>query len=184
MTSVRKDDIFLRPGDFYFGSGNRHVRTLLGTCVAIAIWHPGKRVGGMCHFLLPTRWHSAVSAGAAAGFYADEVMGLFADALASSKTRSRDYVVKLFGGGNMFPNQHSSWPCDGKGCRDPFRKACPNIGCRNISAARGLLAAHDYAVDSEHVGGSGSRHILFNLGNGVVWVRCGAAMAPLAGVGT
>jgi chemotaxis protein CheD len=31
------------------------IRTVLGSCVSITLWHPVKRVGGMCHFLLPTR---------------------------------------------------------------------------------------------------------------------------------
>jgi hypothetical protein len=31
------------------------LRTLLGSCVAITLWHPTRRIGGMCHFLLPER---------------------------------------------------------------------------------------------------------------------------------
>jgi chemotaxis receptor (MCP) glutamine deamidase CheD len=78
MTRLPKADILLHAGDFHFGSGKIRIRTLLGTCVAIAIWHPTRRIGGMCHFLLPTRRRSESTEGAAAGFYADEVMGLFA----------------------------------------------------------------------------------------------------------
>jgi chemotaxis protein CheD len=184
MTAQRNGDIFLQAGDFYFGAGSRRLRTVLGTCVAIAMWHPVKRVGGLCHFLLPARCRAAGAGGAAAGFYADEVMQLFADAVASWKTRSMEYVVKVSGGGNMFPNQQPLLPCRGTVCTALSRTVCPNVGCRNISAAHRLLAAHGYTISSEHVGGLGSRHVLFNLGTGDVLVRRGAAMTPLAGVGT
>jgi hypothetical protein len=46
-------DIFLQPGEFYFGDHETRIRTLLGSCVAITMWHPRLRIGGMCHYLLP-----------------------------------------------------------------------------------------------------------------------------------
>lgn len=179
MTSARSGDVSLRAGDFYFGSGNRRVRTLLGTCVAITIWHPARRLGGMCHFLLPTRWRSESRAGSAPGLYADEAMALFADALAASHTQAREYVVKLFGGGNMFPCQLQVSACRKKVCTDSLRRECSNIGCRNVIAARQLLTHNGYAVPSEHIGGHGSRQIVFNLGTGDVWVRRGPAMTQV-----
>jgi chemotaxis protein CheD len=179
VTSARKGDIFLNAGDFYFGSGNLRIRTLLGTCVAITIWHPARRLGGMCHFLLPTRFRSESGAGATPGFYADEVMELFAVALAASHTRAVEYVVKLFGGGNMFPCQLQASACRKTACTERLREQCSNLGCRNITAARRLLAANSYAVAAEHAGGHGSRQIVFNLGSGDVWVRRGAAMTQV-----
>jgi chemotaxis protein CheD len=48
-------DIFLRPGDCYFGGQNTSIRTVLGSCVSMTFWHPQLRVGGMCHYMLPKR---------------------------------------------------------------------------------------------------------------------------------
>lgn len=48
-------DIFLQPGEFYFGDRETRLRTILGSCVAITLWHPRLRIGGMCHYLLPMR---------------------------------------------------------------------------------------------------------------------------------
>ncbi|MBL8511280.1 MAG: chemotaxis protein CheD, partial [Betaproteobacteria bacterium] len=48
-------DIFLQPGEFYFGDADTRIRTLLGSCVSITMWHPTRRIGGMCHYMLPTR---------------------------------------------------------------------------------------------------------------------------------
>lgn len=41
-------EIFLQPKDFYFGDENARLRTLLGSCVSITMWHPTKLIGDMC----------------------------------------------------------------------------------------------------------------------------------------
>jgi chemotaxis protein CheD len=152
------------------------VHTLLGTCVSIALWHPLKRLGGMCHFLLPTRGLNAVDP-AQPGLYADEVMTLFADAVRGTQSLPRDFVVKIAGGGNMFPDQVTDADCREGGCTDGRRAVCPSVGCRNVGAARRLLQAEGYVIASQHVGGHGSRQVVFDLWSGEVWVKRGAAMA-------
>ena len=166
--------LHLCAGDFHFGGGNVRVHTLLGTCVAITLWHPLRRVGGICHYLLPRRGPGA--ADASAGFYATEVMALFAEALRASQTAASAYVVKVFGGGHMFPDQLTDSDCRGEACTDRRRASCMSIGCQNISAAHDLLEAGGYAISSENVGGHGSRSLIFDLDDGTLWVSRGAAM--------
>ena len=48
-------DIYLFPGDIYWGDSQTRIITILGSCVSITLWHPQRREGGMCHFLLPSR---------------------------------------------------------------------------------------------------------------------------------
>ena len=48
-------DVLLGPGDLYFGDRHTRIRTLLGSCVAITLWHPVALIGGMCHYMMPTR---------------------------------------------------------------------------------------------------------------------------------
>ena len=42
-------DVFLQPGDIHFGGADTRIRTVLGTCVAISLWHPVRQIGGMSH---------------------------------------------------------------------------------------------------------------------------------------
>jgi chemotaxis protein CheD len=176
-----KEQVFLRAGDFYFGAGDVRVKTLLGTCVAICMWHPSKRIGGMCHFLLPTRGKLQSATHTGAGFYGDEVLTLFTDALARHLTHPDEYQVKVFGGGNMFPGRGScgaqQW------CSDGQREACPNVGCYNVLSAHRLLAAAGFPITTEDVGGHGSRNVIFDLDDGNVWVSRGAVMKPALGAG-
>jgi chemotaxis protein CheD len=170
-------DVFLPSGQFHFGGGNVRVLTLLGTCVAISIWHPVKRIGGMCHFLLPARRLNTAVDESMPGLYAEDVMELFAGALRATNTLPHEYIVKLAGGGNMFPDQLTPSACRDGGCTDARRSGCQSIGCKNIGVARTLLGGAGFAIASENVGGHGSRQVIFELWSGEVWVRRGAAMS-------
>lgn len=168
-------EVFLRTGAFYFGGGHTRVRTLLGSCVAITAWHPTLRIGGMCHYLLPSapdrKPHSDMP-----GMYADGALQLFAQEIARTHTSPGDYVVKVFGGGNMF----SSPPrpsCLGAACTASARHNCRNVPCKNVETGRALLRASGFSIASEHVGGGGSRQIVFELWTGDVWLRRGPEMA-------
>lgn len=130
------------------------MHTLLGSCVAITVWHPKLRIGGMCHYMLPTRGKISTNDD---GRYADEVMTLFMREIALHKTKSQEYQVKLFGGGNMFP-QHK-------------KIAAVDVSRRNIEAGRTLLQQYGFSVQAENVGGDGHRKVLFEVWSGNVWVK-------------
>ncbi len=93
-------DIFLQPGELYFGDSDTCIRTVLGSCVSLTFWHP-----------------------------------------------------KLLGGGNMFPKLSA-----GK----------YHIGLNNIRMARKLVAQHGFNCMSEHLGGTGHRHVIFDIESGNV----------------
>lgn len=156
---ARVMEIFLQPGEFYFGDENTRIRTLLGSCVAITLWHPARRIGGMCHFMLPTR--VGEPADALDGRYADEAIQLFQREIRSQRTAVRDYQVKLFGGGHMFQVPPR--------CADQMR--CSNVACRNVLAARALLKDQRLHVAAEHVGQRGHRNVIFDVWSGDVWLR-------------
>jgi chemotaxis protein CheD len=152
-------DIFLQPGDFYFGDADTRIRTLLGSCVALTFWHPRLRVGGMCHYMLPTRGgghhhHDAELDGR----YADEAMALFLREFRRLGTQPREYQVKMFGGGNMFPCHRRAG-------------AHSDVSTRNIQAGRHLLHSHGLVARAEHVGGHGHRQVIMDIASGDVWMR-------------
>ena len=150
-------EIFLQPGEFYFGENNTRIRTLLGSCVAVTLWHPGRHIGGMCHYMLPER----PSSGAGApldGRYADEAIQLFLRELRASRTRPAEYQEKLFGGGNMFAGS------------PPARRPL-NISVRNVEVGRHLIRQHGFRLAAEDLGGKVHRNVMLDLWNGDVWVR-------------
>jgi chemotaxis protein CheD len=47
------ESVYLHPGQIYTDAHAAYVTTVLGSCVAVCLWDPVARVGGMNHFLLP-----------------------------------------------------------------------------------------------------------------------------------
>lgn len=148
-------DIFLQPGEVYFGDRGTRIRTVLGSCVSITFWHPRLLLGGMCHYMLPGR--SGDAAGQRDGRYADEALDLLIEEMRAAGTQPRDYEAKIFGGGRMF-----SFAAGG-GALD--------IGNRNIEVGRLLLRRHGLEPASQHLAGVGHRSIVFDVASGDVWVR-------------
>ncbi|MEW5903323.1 MAG: chemotaxis protein CheD [Pseudomonadota bacterium] len=164
-------EIFLQPGDFYFGDRDTRIRTLLGSCVSITLWHPHKKIGGMCHYMLPTRGDKR---GAALdGRYADEAMAMFMREVRAANTQPAEYQVKLFGAGNMFPLQghHGCARCSPEVAYSKPEGACPRVHCRNRQVAYHLVQQHGFTIHAEHLGGDGHRQLLFDIWSGYAWMR-------------
>lgn len=147
-------DITLQPGDFYFGSSATRIKTLLGSCVSVTMWHPRLLIGGMCHYMLPSR---TIRTGPLQGKYADEAFELFAREARRHQTKLSDYHIKLFGAGHMFPEYITGSGTD----------VCE----KNIEAAHDFLTRENLKLTSEDVGSMGHRTIIFDIWNGNVWVR-------------
>lgn len=151
-------EIFLQPGDLYFGDRNTRIRTVLGSCVSLTFWHPELLVGGMCHYMLPNRSceQRKISALALDGRYADEAIEMLIREINAIGAPHRDYKVKLFGGGNMFPDRSSP---------------VSHVGIKNVETARRLVTRHGFNCVAEHLGGYGHRNVIFDVWNGDVWVK-------------
>ena len=156
-------DIFLRPGDYYVAGEGFQLRTTLGSCVSIALWHPPSRTGALSHFLLPTRGPSAHKRTLDAR-YGDEALQLMLDELGLLGVPPAQCQAKIFGGGNMFPEQS--------------RERTTSVGQRNGEAALDLLRAHRIPVVSTSLFGVGHRQIIFNVNNGDVWANQVAPKRP------
>lgn len=149
-------EYFLEPGDFHFTDDpDTRFRTLLGSCVAMSMWHPKRRLGGMSHYLLPTRGERRKAP--FDGRYADEAYFLFLREAIRHNTDPADYEIKLFGGGDMFAELN-------------HRRAA-EIGRMNIEASLELLKGFGLKPKARHVGGIGHRVVMLDLWDGSVWVK-------------
>jgi chemotaxis protein CheD len=179
---VQPIDIFLQQGEVYFGGADTRIRTILGSCVAVTAWHPELHIGGMCHYILPSRRarsaalhyraedipiHFASRRARALdldGKYADEALELMFSEMHRNGARPREFQIKLFGGGNMFPHAH------------PAREQ--HVGLKNVEAGRELLARHGLKPSAQHLGGIGHRNLIFEIWNGHVWMKHETVRTP------
>ena len=160
VSALAETDVNLAPGEFYFGEGYTRIHTLLGSCVAITMWHPLKHIGGMCHYLLPSRGLNQKSI---QGCYADEAIDLFLLAIKEAHTRPHEYEVKLFGGGNMFDSLR-------------HKVGSVNVSRDNIISGHNLVKKNGFSsIKATDVGGTQHRKIYLELWNGDVWVQRGSS---------
>ncbi|TGN18801.1 chemotaxis protein [Leptospira idonii] len=158
-------DRFLNPGEFYFGGPDLRLKTLLGSCVSIVLWHPTKFIGGMCHYLLTTRGDKKTESFSPDGKYGDEAFCLFMDAIRNANTKPTEYEAKIFGGADMFSREEKSI------AGSHLETKAKLIGLRNVEFAKIKLKENSIKIVSENTGGSSSRKIFFTLWDGEVWLE-------------
>jgi chemotaxis protein CheD len=163
-------DIFLLPGALAFGGPNLRIRTLLGSCVSVVVWHPKLHLGGMCHFLLSARY--PVSADAVLdGRYASDALHMLLLQMSQSVANVSEFSAHICGGANCFSEiaERSAQPFD--------------IGRRNIQTAETWVAEHRLGLLQKQVGGEMYRHVAFDNSTGLLTVRQGTqAEAQMSGV--
>jgi chemotaxis protein CheD len=151
MTTLR-----VKVADFAVGrNGDTVIATVgLGSCVAIALYDPATRVGGLAHVLLPSetmardRSNRAKFPSAAVPLLLTAMKGLGAN---------NGVNARLIGGASMFA---SLLPTGGV-----------NIGERNVAASRAALAAAGVPVLAEDVGGDYGRSVYLHLVDGRIEVH-------------
>ncbi len=124
--------------------------TVLGSCVAVCLYDPARRIGGMNHFLLPFGPDSSTGKPVRYGIFAMEML---INALMKEGASKGRLQAKLFGGAQITA-----------GLRD--------IGKANADFARDFLRTEGIPSLSESLGGPNARRIAF-------WPASGAARVML-----
>lgn len=155
------DHLVLMPGQMHFGATAASVRTLLGSCVAVTLWHPTKRIGGMCHYLLPTR--NRRTGDTSDGRYGDEALEAMVHLLRKAGTEPSDYHAHLYGGADTMP--------DGAGLKF-------NVGERNIEQGFSLVDRYGFQIQGVDVGEDVPRSVHLVLATGAVDMRRSMGKAP------
>ncbi|TGN08537.1 chemotaxis protein [Leptospira ilyithenensis] len=157
-------DIFLSPGDFHFGGPNLRLRTILGSCVSIILWHPVKLLGGMSHYLLPGR-NNPNNAQNLEGKYGEEAFYLFLEKIKLTQLPISEFKAKIFGGSDMFSREEENLTLVSN-----FLNA-KLVGQKNINFAKQILSDNSIPIISENTGGSKARKIFFTVWDGEVWLE-------------
>lgn len=146
----------LLAGQFWFGNSASAVKTLLGSCVAITLWHPKRHIGGMCHYLLPQRARAIGQP--LDGRFGDEALELLVSALRRAGTQPQEYEAHLYGGADTMPGHVAV----------KF-----NVGERNIEQGWSLIDKYGFALQGIDVGDHVPRHVQLTLATGEVRMRRG-----------
>lgn len=157
-------EIFLQSGDLYWSDRDTRIRTVLGSCIAISLWHPVLKIGGLSHCLLPEpRNQNQIPPGSPNakgnnqldGRYVKDAVEFFKHEVAKSMTKPSDFRVQLFGGSGFVE----------------VKSEYLDIGKRNTEAAYRYLEAAGFRIESNDTGGRESRFLVYNLWDGEISVK-------------
>lgn len=139
---------FLYPAELYVSKVPFQINTILGSCIAVCLFDPVTRIGGINHFMLPL-WNGQ---GLASPKYGNIAIEKLIDKMLSLGCQKNNLKAKIFGGGEVIETQIVKF----------------NIGVRNIEIARQILDEKKIPIISSSVGGKLGRKIEFLTATGEV----------------
>jgi chemotaxis protein CheD len=143
-------------GQWAVAAAPAKIRTLLGSCVGLALYDRVARLGGLAHIVLPD------SRGAAdhPGKFADTAIpAMIAEIERQLQIKARGRLVaKVVGGACMFATA---------GTQNPAM----NIGQLNQEAVERILGELRIPIVGRDLGGGSGRHLTFDTSSGIVAIR-------------
>lgn len=128
--------------------------TILGSCIAICLWDPTKKVGSLAHALLPSKTYSTSRYNPKK--YVDQLIPLQLAELQKMGVYKKNLVAKVVGGANMFA---------------PLIPDTENhVGKKNARKAIQMLDHLHIPIKAKDTGNFFGRKIYFDLGTGKVSV--------------
>jgi len=130
--------------------------TFVGSCVALCLFEPNKKVGGLAHIMLPETCGNATSQ-TTNGKYADQAIDYLLDTMQQRGAKLNKIKAKIAGGAQIFKTE------TGNGLF--------TIGERNIESIKKILGKHGIQILGEDIGKTYGRWIKFDPQNGIVDVK-------------
>lgn len=127
----------------------------LGSCIAVCVYDPTSKIGGMIHYQLPDSKIDPQRAAEKPLMFADTGMKMLLNKMLKLGAIKKRMQIKISGGAAM-----NTGP---KGF---------DVGKRNYLAIRKILWKQGMFIDAEDVGGTSPRNMYLNIEDGTVTVRC------------
>jgi len=153
--ALGRANIYLQPGQLHVADRPATITTILASCIAVCLFDPRRRIGGMNHFLLP---HALTNDGSPAARFGSSATQLLIDQLLAMGTRPRDLQAKVFGGASVIHAVAAN--------RDGIL-----LGEANARCAFDLLAQAQIPVVASDVGGKRGRKIIFRTDDGAALMK-------------
>lgn len=135
----------------------------LGSCIAVAVYDPAAKVGGLLHYMLPDSTLDAAKAKETPAMFADTGIPLLFKSCYKLGADKKRMVVKVAGGASILDESNF------------FR-----IGQKNIMAMRKLFWSNNVLIDAEDTGENFNRTVRIDLGTGKFYIkRAGGQMEEL-----
>jgi chemotaxis protein CheD len=165
VTHFEQEVVTIHPGEFFATRDETIISTVLGSCIAVALYDPVSQAGGLNHFMLPGEMEPDDLTRDPNAKYGMWAMELLVNELMKLGVRRGDIKAKVFGGGAVLRF------LDGSVSRIPQS---------NIDFAFEYLEKEGIPILASDVGGREPRKVfLFPRTGKVLLKRIGGSLANL-----
>ena len=141
---------YLFPGTIFVHKEQHLVTTVLGSCVAVCIWHPKAEIGGINHYLLPL-WNGE---GLPTPKYGNIAISRLIEKVRRTAGEG-ELIAKVFGGASMWSRAEGALA----------------VGERNVELAFSVLEEEKIKIVGQDVWGEMGRKVIFDTKTGSVLMR-------------
>jgi chemotaxis protein CheD len=127
------------------------LRTLLGSCLGVALWDRKLKIGALAHIVLPYSNGPSPLPGKFADTAVPEMVRLMEELARGERLAP---TARIAGGANMFPSASSA-----------------TVGERNIRAVEAILNRLGIPILGRHLGGEQGRRMLLDVASGSVTIE-------------
>lgn len=153
MSDVKKT-LSVGIGDIKIAKAPAVISTYLGSCVAVCLYSPPHKAGGLIHLMLPRASLTKEGHILKKEKYADTgIPELLHQLKTVFKLEKEDFIAKIFGGANILRNVNRQ------------------IGNENVEAARDILRGLNIRIVVCQTGGDKGYKVEFDLNTGKVLSR-------------
>jgi two-component system chemotaxis response regulator CheB len=138
-------NLYLFPGKIILSLEPAHITTILGSCVAVAIYDPATKMGGLIHYLLDQPGGGDTPSPRYGNYALPALLKMMSDHGANMKRLQ----AKVYGGASVLGNMNI-----GK-----------DIGTTNADMAWKILEQYKIPVLEQNTGGTRGRRIVFDTSN-------------------
>lgn len=145
---------FIPVGEYRLSdNADERLVTILGSCVAVCLYDPEKKIGGMIHIVLPGSRHKIRSQDQFS-FYADSGIPYLYESLIQKGATRKNLVAGITGGASSVSNPVTQ-----------------TIGEKNAAVAVSLVEQFHTPIAHMDIGGHSARKVIFHLKTGTLDIK-------------
>lgn len=154
MNYIDGHSLEVNTGEVRFSNGKTQlISSAIGSCIAVALYIPSTRMGGLAHIMLPGKAPTVENVEMYK--YAENAINFMRRRLAPSQFHTANLKACVVGGGNVLKRDDDTI-CDA-----------------NIKSVLSSLNEHGFIIAAENLGGSDRRRVRFDVKKGIVYCHVG-----------
>ncbi len=141
------NNVYLAPGTLYVAPAPCVITTLVGSCVAVTMWSPRRKVGGMNHYLLPRQGRGEKSPR-----YGETALAMLLSRMEILGCHAGECETRIYGGAAVLATVSAGM----------------SLGEQNVVAAWEWARSRSLRVFDEQAGGRVARRLVLDIETGGV----------------